>query len=63
VKRILLLLTIALILVTVMGATTPLAWSQERLPEEGAKGIKGVCTAQAHGGNAPGPPLPDDCAI
>jgi hypothetical protein len=62
-KRIRLLLAIALMLTTVMGATAPLAWSQERLPPQGAKGVKGVCTAQAHGGNAPGPPAPDDCAI
>jgi len=59
-KRILLLLTIALIAVAVMGGTAPTGWPQEQLPTQAVNAFNGVCTAQAHGENAPEPaPTPE----
>ena len=61
-RRTLLMLTIALIMVAVIAATAPLGWSRERLPLQADEATRGVCTAQAHGGNAPDPGTEEACA-
>ena len=58
-RRIILLAVLAAV---VIAATAPLGWSRERLPLQADEATRGVCTAQAHGGNAPDPGTEEACA-